>query len=161
MSGSAGAPLATRRLDDTRLTLPRSAHRVLGAHAALAADAAGCILALTPAVWDDTLPLLQQLSAHDASAAALFRLLAASETVAAIDGRGRLSLPRLHMEWAGLIAAGPVVVVVLGAGVQVWEPERLAAHLATASRRLRDLKSDRLRQQLAFFEQLAPREREP
>lgn len=153
MAGRASPPVIERRLDGARLTLPQTARAALDRRAALSADLAGCVLLMPPGLWDEMLPLLQACSSRSHHAAELFRLLAASETSVPVDYRGRLTIPRLHMEWAGLSPDKPVIVVALGQIVEVWDPRRLAMRLRIANRNLRELNTSILREQLAFFEQ--------
>ncbi len=151
MKGRACGPVVERLLDGARLTLPPAARGLFSRQAALCADVGGCVLITPPEVWRTLLPALQECSAHNHQAAELFRLFAASETVVSIDGRGRLSLPLLHLQWAGLTPDRGAVVVVAGQRVEVWEPRHLAVAIESANRRLRDLDAQVLREQLALF----------
>ena len=142
-----------RRLDEARLTLPQEAWALFGAQAELCADLAGCILLTPTDAWRERLAALQQSSARNHHAAELFRLLAASATTAEVDGRGRLTLPHLHLQWAGITPNKGVVVVQLAGGVEVWEPRRLALHLHNANREIRELGTAILREQLSLIEE--------
>lgn len=145
-------PVFARKLDGARLMLPAAARGGFGDRAALSPSPAGCVLLLAPEVWDTMLPLLQACSAHNQHAAQLYRLLAAGETSAPLDRRGRLCIPRLHLAWAGLRPGGCAVLVILGQAVEVWETTRLDARLEQANRRLRELDVGILREQLPLFE---------
>ena len=146
-------PVLERHLDEARLTLPRAARALLGEQVELCADLAGCILLSPTEPWRERLSALLQASAHNHHAAELFRLLAASATTAEVDGRGRLTIPQLHLQWAGICPDRGVIVVLLAGGVEVWEPRRLAMHLARANRQIRELDSRVLREQLALIEE--------
>ena len=142
-----------RRLDEARLTLPRDARGLFGAQAELCADLSGCILLTPTDAWRERLAALQQSSAHNHHAAELFRLLAASATTAEVDARGRLTLPHLHLQWAGIAPDRSVVVVQSVCRVEVWEPRRLDMHLRTANRQIRELDTAILREQLSLIEE--------
>jgi len=126
--------------------------QTLGNPIAVSADLSGCVLMTPPGLWQEMLPMLQGCAAADHQAKELFRFYAASETPAKVDGRGRVTIPQLHMEWARLAAGGPVVVVALGRTARVWEPRRLALHLRMANKHLRSLESRVLREQLRLLE---------
>ena len=146
-------PVLERRLDEARLTLPREARGLFGSQAELCADLAGCILLTPTDAWRERLSALQHSSAHNHHAAEPFRLLAASATSAEVDGRGRVTLPHLHLQWAGIAPDRGVVVVQLVGGVEVWEPGRLDMHLRDANRQIRELGTAILREQLALIEE--------
>jgi DNA-binding transcriptional regulator/RsmH inhibitor MraZ len=144
-------PVENRRLDGTRLTLPAGCRSSFETDAAVAADVLGCVLVTPPSVWEDTLALLRQQSEYSHHASELFRFFAASETTAPLDNRGRLVIPRLHMQWARLTPDGPVVVASLGYVIQVWNPEELGIQLRTANFRLRMMDVELLREQLSLL----------
>jgi MraZ protein len=64
-------------------------------------------------------------------------LFGTSETLK-IDGEGRVSLSETLKRHAGI--ADAVTFVGLGHKFQIWEPERLRAHLAEANDKVRALK---------------------
>ena len=155
MSHHSCPPVYERRLDGGRIVLPGPVQPVLGSRVALLAAPAGCVTLMRPDVWEQVMPLLQKCSAHNHHAARLFALLAAGETSAWVDGRGRLTIPRLHMEWAGLTPSRGVLLLALGDTVELWCPERLDAHLDRANHLLRHLSVSVLREQLPLFPEAA------
>jgi len=145
-------PAVERCLDGSRLTLPRGCREVFGDTAAVTADLVGCILVTPPALWDELLPSLREQSQVSHHAEQLFRFLSASEASVPVDERGRIVIPRLHLEWAGMSPNKAVVVVALGRMAEIWEPRRLSMHLTLARRKLRDLDSHLFREQLNLLE---------
>ena len=143
-------PAVERCLDGSRLTLPRGCRENLGNTVAICAELVGCALVTTPELWQEMLPALQEQSSVSHHATELFRFYSASETLVSVDERGRMMIPSLHMQWAGLSPDGPAIVVALGRVVQVWAPRRLALHLNRANRDLRNLDSNILREQLSL-----------
>lgn len=144
-------PIFARRLDGARLALPAGGAATLGSHAALSTDVTGCVLVVRPDEWKEAFAGLLESSARSRHAAELARFLAAGETAVPVDPRGRLTIPPVHMEWAGLKPDGEVLVLSLGHGIQVWDPRRLDTLLRVANRQLRRLKSDIFRDQLALI----------
>jgi len=148
MGEGACRPLHDRRLDGSRLTIPRVCRDAYGGAATLSADLAGCVLLTPPGVWERVLADLQRLSARNQHALDLFRFHAGSAVTVAVDGRGRLVIPEIHMHWAGLEPGGSVLVLAVGDAGQIWEPGRLAQRLDVATEELRAVDARLLREQL-------------
>ena len=143
--------LFDRRLDGARLRLPQGLVDVVGSDAALSADATGCVRIVEMALWRETLPGLQECTDRNHHAAELFRFLVAGETGTPMDSRGRVTIPRLHMEWAGLAPNANVIVISLGREIDVWDPLRLEEFLRRANTQLRGLHSSVFREQLSLM----------
>ena len=147
-------PVLARALDGARITLPQSVRLALGSQAAVSAEPSGSILIASPRLWAQVLPQLQRQAAATHHAAELFRLLAASESTVRVDVRGRLTVPPLLMEWAGLCPGHDAVLVVIGGAIQVWDPGRLSRLLRLANQMLRSLSTHILREQLPLVEEV-------
>lgn len=156
MTRHACPPIFERQLDDGRLTLPEELHQRLGEQAVVVADLSGSVLLTRDGAWEQTLAALQECSVRNAHAGELFRLLSSTETEVPIDHRGRLTIPRLHMEWAGLMPDRTVLLMALGDSVHIWDPRRFSSLLGVAARHLQRLSSHVLREQLALFPEEAP-----
>ena len=151
MAEPAHRPLVERRVDAGRITLPAPLRALLGDRVAVAADLAGCVLAARPEVLSDALQGLRRASSRSHHATELYRFLAGTEALVEIDERGRLALPRLHREWAGISPRGNALLLATGSGVQIWDPRRLDILLRVAHRHLRELHSHILREQFELF----------
>jgi DNA-binding transcriptional regulator/RsmH inhibitor MraZ len=145
-------PLSERRLDEGRLTLPDHLAEMLGDCAALCADPSGCALVAPAPAFEGMLRNLRQCSSQMHHAVELFALLAGTGVTARIDNRGRLSIPRLLLEWSGIGPNGLVLLYAPGDSVQLWEPRRLDILLRVGQRHLRELSSHLLREQLSLYE---------
>jgi DNA-binding transcriptional regulator/RsmH inhibitor MraZ len=154
-------PIHERQLDDGRLTLPEALHERFPGGAVVVADLSGAVLLTRDGAWEEMLPALQECSAHNRHAAELFQVLAATQARVTVDARGRLTIPRLHMEWAGLMPDRTVLLLTLNDGVQVWDPRRFSSLLKAAGRHLRKLSAHILRDQLALFPDALPQESQP
>ncbi|NSW54537.1 MAG: hypothetical protein HPY44_00870 [Armatimonadetes bacterium] len=148
MGDSACRPLQVRRLDGSRLTIPRACRDAYAGEATLAADLAGCVVLTPPGIWERVLADLQKLSARNRHALELFRFHSVSAVTVAVDSRGRLVIPDIHLHWAGLERGGSVLVLAVGDAAQIWEPRRLAQRLDLAKEELRALDAHLLREQL-------------
>jgi DNA-binding transcriptional regulator/RsmH inhibitor MraZ len=154
-------PIYERQLDDGRLTLPEALHARLGGSVVAVADLSGSVLLTGDGGWEAMLPALQECSAHSRHATELFHVLSATQARVMVDARGRLTIPRLHMEWAGLMPDRTVLLLALHDGVQVWDPRRFSSLLNAAGRHLRRLSAHVLRDQLALFPDASPQEGQP
>lgn len=151
MKQTAREALVWRVLDCGRAVLPAEWRRELGASVGMWADLSGCVLVAPREVLDGTLRGLQAAVASQQHSAQLVHFLSSTYAETEVDERGRLTLPLLHREWAGLAAHGPAALLCVGTQIQVWEPRRLKMVLGVASRLLHQLDSHPLREQMSLF----------
>ena len=144
-------PLFERRLDGVRLRLPPGVISEIGSHAGLWADMVGCIRVVPKDALNSMLPDLQRCGSRNHHAAEFFRFVIASQTTVPVDGRGRISIPQLHLEWAGLAPDGAALTIATERGAEIWAPDRLQARLVVASEELRGLHSSILHDQLSLI----------
>jgi DNA-binding transcriptional regulator/RsmH inhibitor MraZ len=151
MRQAAPETLLWRHLDRGRALLPAEWRRDLGLPVGVWADLCGCVLIAPRAALDDALRGLQATVNSQQHSAELVHFLSSTFAEVEPDDRGRLVLPLLHREWAGLSADGPAALLRVGAQIQVWEPRRLKMVLGVASRVLHQLDSHPLREQMSLF----------
>jgi DNA-binding transcriptional regulator/RsmH inhibitor MraZ len=151
MKPDAPETLLWRHLDRGRALLPTDWRREMGFSVGIWADLCGCVLIAPRVALDDALRGLQATVNAQQHSAEMVHFLSSTFAVADIDDRGRLLLPLLHREWAGLAPDGPVALLRVGAHIQVWEPRRLKMLLSVSSRILHQLDSHPLREQMSLF----------
>jgi DNA-binding transcriptional regulator/RsmH inhibitor MraZ len=144
--------LFERRLDAGRVVLPQNLRDALGPRIGLAADISGSILLTTASSSQALLEDLLTCSQQHHQSGELYRLLASTYAEDGLDERGRLLLPHLHREWAGIGADSEVLLLALGEGIQVWDPLRLDRLLRVSQRHLRELHNVAPRDQFRLFE---------
>ena len=151
MRQAAPEAMVWRTLDRGRAALPARWRSELGAAVGLWADWCGCVLVAPQSDLEDTLRGLQEAAPFLHHSAELVHFLTSTYVTVQVDERGRVCLPLLHRQWAGLAAHGPAVLLRVGTHIQVWEPRRLNTVLANASRVVSQLDRHPLRQQMSLF----------
>jgi len=109
-----------------RLKLPPEFASSLGPAFTVTRGANGCLWVMPALEWQRLVERLQGESLMDQRSLALRRHFVGSAIPAALDGQGRVTLPPLLREMAGL--QHEVVVVGIGSWIELWARERWDAY---------------------------------
>ena len=111
------------RIDDKgRLKMPAEFVHGLGASFTLTRGHNGCLWAMPEEQWEAMVARLQGDSIVDQRALALQRYFIGSAATLSLDAQGRLSIPPVLREFAGI--QHEVMVVGIGARIEIWSRER-------------------------------------
>lgn len=94
----------------------------LGASFVLTRGQGGCLWAMPESGWQAMVERLQGDSIVDQRALALQRYFIGSAAAVSLDAQGRLSIPPVLREFAGI--QHEIMVVGIGARIEIWSRER-------------------------------------
>ncbi len=117
-----------------RLKLPADFAHGLGATFTVTRGKDGCLWLLPDAEWQRIVARLQGESLADQRVLALQRYFIGSAVAASLDGQGRMSLPPVLRETAGI--QHEVMLVGTGPRVELWSRERWDAYQSRFSEEL-------------------------
>jgi MraZ protein len=112
--------------DKSRLKMPSEFAAALGATFTLTRGRTNCIWVWKDEDWRVWAEQLQSLTLGDPGQLAMQRFFVGSAASAAVDGQGRLMIPPVLREFAGL--EHEAMVVGTGARVEIWSRERWDAY---------------------------------
>jgi MraZ protein len=117
------------RIDDKgRLKMPAEFVHGLGASFVLTRGQGGCLWTMPESGWQAMVERLQADSIVDQRALALQRYFIGSAATLSLDAQGRLSIPPVLREFAGI--QHEVMVVGIGSRIEIWSRERWDAYEA-------------------------------
>jgi MraZ protein len=114
-----------------RLKLPAEFASALGASFTMSRGHSGCLWLTPDDEWRSLVERLHGTSIVDQRSLALQRYFIGSAVALSVDGQGRLSIPPVLREFAGI--QHEVMVVGIGARVEIWARERWDAYEAGLS----------------------------
>jgi MraZ protein len=114
-----------------RIKLPAEFSEALGASFTLTRGQNGCLWMLPASEWQALVARLQGESIADQRALALQRYFIGSAVLLSLDGQGRLSLPPVLRQFAGI--QQEIMLVGIGARIEVWARERWEAYQSRLS----------------------------
>ncbi len=117
--------------DKGRLKMPAEFVHDLGAQFTITRGHNGCLWVLPELEWRGMVERLQSGSIVDQRALTLQRYFIGSAATVALDAQGRLSLPPVLRDVAGI--QHEVMVVGIGPRVEIWARDRWAAYEAQLS----------------------------
>lgn len=107
----------------------------------------GCVWAFMEEDWQGYESTLRARQFRDQQSRDVALLLAAGVTNVPIDSAGRILLPQKHIEMAALERGREVLVIGLCDHLELWNPERYAAHFAKSQTVLETNSWDMLRKE--------------
>ncbi|MFN3653654.1 MAG: division/cell wall cluster transcriptional repressor MraZ [Armatimonadota bacterium] len=108
--------------DKGRLKMPAEFVPALGNSFTVTRGASGCLWAMPEAEWQAVAARLRGETLVDQRLLTLQRYFIGSAVTVTLDGQGRLSLPGVLREFAGI--QREVIVVGTGTRVEIWSRER-------------------------------------
>jgi MraZ protein len=117
--------------DKGRLKMPAEFVRELGASFTITRGLGGCLWVLPDAEWKAMAERLRGDSMVDQRALALQRAFIGSAQAVSFDGQGRVTIPPVLREFAGI--THEVMIVGTGPRVEIWARDRWETYNSTLS----------------------------
>lgn len=114
-----------------RLKMPADFAQELGPSFTITRGSKDCLWAMPPAAWASMVERLRSSSIMDQRMLALQRWFIGSAQTLSLDGQGRVTMPPVLREFAGI--RHEVIMVGIGDKIEVWSRERWDAYETTLS----------------------------